>query len=1045
MNSIYIDCNRNNSSIKSNAKNEWEYKLSTPLNLPPGSQVSVQDTFINKKGISGQSIEILEDITEKISYGYYLSDNPHFVPQAYYNQIDTQGNTAYIDSFVPMGSCNYDITDHRTMDNQVILTDGVPEVYGGFAANQRVDLFARNGLDDNDELGACNPFYNANADDNYLTTADPTTEGYTNTFNRLIDPCACGFTELPMCAIKIKKEGVPKVSSDIPLAADNSNLHTYYPVPQGNNTNDPNFTNAFNGNTTTDFEDLRLEPLIGTTEIFIPKGVYAVSEIAELIEDQLKGTIDSENLKTKDDYYNGTVINSKRGDLDNKGIYKKVKAFNFYGGNEGTGININTANKTDANLPAIADMEKIGSIFNNPYQFSPIYTFEGQNASTDNGINHSNGLTNANAHLFWNGGVLPYAPPIDKITKWNSFNSNYENNNTTAQPPNLNSFCKTSQFPAEDMIMYIPVHRYNQLMKLSKYSRAGYFPFVFPEDPGTSLARYDEDYRKFRYGYQRHKSTIGIQAEYPNESSNGVLANPPVNSYRHWFPFRRMPTYHTRNNQDYKVYFSKDLIGLHTIKQVNTFPQHQASTTEIRNNTSNGYGIACNVPTTIGTYNRNFSYDINGENGYYLGTPDLKFSYDNIKNGFSFENLHQSRREPSLSMHGNKLENEGNEYVELRRPATYLNIAMQSGNNPLITNQTPITGLNDEKNSADFSKRIMKSLSRPSTRVGGIMIYNWGVNIAEQEGDININDGNYTANATQFFKFKDYFTSETKAKEAWKKTIWARLGFTYDNLQNETGFEKVHYYNQANENGVLDENYEDYYNFAKDDFTLYGKTTDANMDISIAPTISTAYAGDKFDIANGGNLVEPKPSNPFSTVRTYDNNDVSTPQAPQTSTLVNDLLMNEGKATLTLDSNYNNYLSSNYQMSATYPVQTTSTSLSATSFPTLSQRGYFLITSDIIDGYRDEIKQGTPMPLLGIIPISNLSNQDFITTKNTIVHSVSQQKIINSIKIKVLNPDLTAPLLEDNSSVIIQVNIPIQQPPQQKDKEGDKKPQPDEE
>jgi hypothetical protein len=153
------------------------------------------------------------------------------------------------------------------------------------------------------------------------------------------------------------------------------------------------------------------------------------------------------------------------------------------------------------------------------------------------------------------------------------------------------------------------------------------------------------------------------------------------------------------------------------------------------------------------------------------------------------------------------------------------------------------------------------------------------------------------------------------------------------------------------------------------------------------------------------------------------------------------LKANDG--TTIYDNNYNSYILSNYQMSASYPIQTSSLSISATDFPTLSSRGYFLITSDIIDGYNDEVKQGQPIPLLGVVPISNLSNQDFITTKNTITHTLSQQKIINQVKIKILNPDLTNPLLEENSSVILQVNIPIQQTPAPVNNEGDKKPKAD--
>ena len=107
------------------------------------------------------------------------------------------------------------------------------------------------------------------------------------------------------------------------------------------------------------------------------------------------------------------------------------------------------------------------------------------------------------------------------------------------------------------------------------------------------------------------------------------------------------------------------------------------------------------------------------------------------------------------------------------------------------------------------------------------------------------------------------------------------------------------------------------------------------------------------------------------------------------------------------------------------PVSTDSKDILATGLPQLSQQGYYIVTSDIVDGYRDDVKQGSPIPLLGIVPISNLSNQDFITTKNDIIHTIQQPKVLNSIKIKILNPDLSAPILLQNSSVVLRITMPL--------------------
>ena len=64
---------------------------------------------------------------------------------------------------------------------------------------------------------------------------------------------------------------------------------------------------------------------------------------------------------------------------------------------------------------------------------------------------------------------------------------------------------------------------------------------------------------------------------------------------------------------------------------------------------------------------------------------------------------------------------------------------------------------------------------------------------------------------------------------------------------------------------------------------------------------------------------------------------------------------------------------------------------------------------------------------IGIILV-NLSNQDFIVGQSQIVQVLSQDEVINKIHIKVLNPDLTAPELEDNSSILLKIDVPNKTP-----------------
>jgi hypothetical protein len=89
-NVVYIDCNRQNSSYTTTENNEWTYKLNTEMTLPKGTVVELQQSFINKKGINGGSIEIDEDIIDELTYVKYITEEPQFQPVGdYENPMNT--------------------------------------------------------------------------------------------------------------------------------------------------------------------------------------------------------------------------------------------------------------------------------------------------------------------------------------------------------------------------------------------------------------------------------------------------------------------------------------------------------------------------------------------------------------------------------------------------------------------------------------------------------------------------------------------------------------------------------------------------------------------------------------------------------------------------------------------------------------------------------------------------------------------------------------------------------------------------------------------
>ena len=123
------------------------------------------------------------------------------------------------------------------------------------------------------------------------------------------------------------------------------------------------------------------------------------------------------------------------------------------------------------------------------------------------------------------------------------------------------------------------------------------------------------------------------------------------------------------------------------------------------------------------------------------------------------------------------------------------------------------------------------------------------------------------------------------------------------------------------------------------------------------------------------------------------------------------------------------YANTLFSETATYPTIISDVGgVIASRLPTLSKHPYYLITTDLCDNYKDNVKKGDVLPLIGIVPKTSLSNQDFITAENQITQVISQDKVVNKVHIKVLNPDLTAPTFDENSSVLIKITLPNKTP-----------------
>lgn len=1194
---FYIDTNRQNSSHKSiDTNNEWTYKLSNAIQIPEGSEIAIQDTFIHKQGISGSTIEILEDIKEEIWFSYYLSDNPHFVPRANTGQNNSSENIvngrSNIPSFVPSGPLNCNFTNKKPFQfpEVQLKTYGTGNVF----KTEYLDAGANSSMSDNLTIDAVttdgslrNPFHNS---DKYFAHPRPSqrsalfeddTEGNprlnATEFCLLNDPYYMGYTEYPMMAVYAdSNDTYNTVAGELP---------PNFPLKTSDNPDLPD----------TNCHDPRLKPLVNSVEIFIPKGVYAVGEIADIIEKEINGAYAN---VANDDFYTDGIIEKQNkqqfdGNINQSNIYVRCEAFDRCGGydavdgetlmgqkpDEMTPVSHKpTFNKTNAGYNPVNNAEilevdfdevpeddvqtissRLNAVFSmasnfqqndtpigffpqgllNPPRYPdqpnqgpyttgfPPHTLGTYYGGTQNGPNHDLNYGNVNPTGSIVGGhpindrysmpyyrgdetatiqyrtrhglghnsqqvtidVPAYLLHYNKFQNGGPYTGDAVNANGNIRWYGHNRFFnkgRKPRCPSKKHIMYIPTHYYNQMIKMYIHNdvngqndeagttRAGINAYLVKTSNWTVDAK-----NIFRYGIQTRLNCYGKS----NCNANGQDAG--TNDF---------------------------FIGLHLKMKTNSVGDVINNTTDTTNNPQirGGYNYA-----SVSLTPTQYQYDVMKE-GYFLGTPDFTFNYDQDMSAFKIQGLHQSLRIPSCDQEGNPMTNEGQSAVYLRRTAEN---AKQRFTKPERTTGRIAQGnvsaeftanFNRGGGATGFEQKIKNCLNNNEDRLGGVAIYNWAYQTALKYGDVNpethtLKDylGNtikaFDTQYTNLWTYDDFFSSKAKAKEAWEKTLWSKLGFSYDNLQSKDSWETCAYYdlptteysNYIDPNaGATTQQQQRTANFYKEsrsgfffennDFKVYGKTTKGEIGADSIPSVSTTFNNSLYQYTpNPATNPQSKPNQTLhQIVRTYDNHNTVTPffgkmvalmgsnylqqetrQFRSNNTAVTEGLLvtlpkptpfslsggppnvnsnviafkygtdDKTVATAHPNSQLTNYSYDNsmYHSKTRVPILSQSKAIVASGLPQLSNQGYYVITSDIIDGFQDDIKQGSPIPIMGIVPISNLSNQDFITSKNDIIHTTQATKTINSIKIKILNPDLTSPKLLQNSSVIFRITVPIPQ------------------
>tara|TARA_R110002020_G_scaffold131362_1_gene293719 strand:- start:1227 stop:3425 length:2199 start_codon:yes stop_codon:yes gene_type:complete len=343
-----------------------------------------------------------------------------------------------------------------------------------------------------------------------------------------------------------------------------------------------------------------------------------------------------------------------------------------------------------------------------------------------------------------------------------------------------------------------------------------------------------------------------------------------------------------------------------------------------------------------------------------IGTTNFSMEYDTVRNGFVLNGLHNVPRQPSHDRMGNEMTNSGQTSIYLKKEAS--------------------NGRNFDQMPVEMRKLTRSLINRPYTRDMGIAIVNFGYGTCLKEKTID------TGNPREDLqRFGEFFRTDAEKDSAWDKTIWGRLGFSFNQLGNHKNFNKQDIYNKHTQ------------------VPEYGFTTDVPIDVSMIPTVSTL-------------------TNPTKAKQWYP--DDSKGDGLKNVELNNTLGFAFPKARIS-EENEDLYINSLLTTTAMIPIVIDSVGgIIADKLPRLSKHGYYLITSDILDNFKDNVKKGDVLPLLGVVPKSSESNQDYITANNQIIQVLSQDKVLNKIKIKVLNPDLTNPHLGNSSSVLMKITMP---------------------
>ena len=159
---------------------------------------------------------------------------------------------------------------------------------------------------------------------------------------------------------------------------------------------------------------------------------------------------------------------------------------------------------------------------------------------------------------------------------------------------------------------------------------------------------------------------------------------------------------------------------------------------------------------------------------------------------------------------------------QLDRPGEDFQFAVEVDRNSQSShNQSGTYTIVNQGTTNAIKSTVRSCLETPVSRIGGVICFNFAKSTALKYGDKAL-DTTYASHAS----YEDFFTSKNQAKKIWKtKTLWGKLGFSYEQLNDEEYFESIAQYNKT---GGL---------------KMRGITTNTKLDISTIPCWVKIYDG----------------------------------------------------------------------------------------------------------------------------------------------------------------------------------------------------------